>query len=169
MSLFVSLTAARAVSQAGSGKRSNSLFTAAHLPPGTKFSSSYNERPHMSLTSLFRRPVRQGLGLLSLDLVFFGLTNPAEAPAALVIVGFILLSLTLYCLIYCLTGLARLYGLSVRRHSLARSLTLIVSLLVALQSVGGLSGRDILVLIPFALLGYLYNVYAGSSRRNLEG
>lgn len=107
------------------------------------------------------------LGLIGLDGLFFGLINAAEAPAIMMIIGFALLSISLYYLIYGLVGLSSLYGLSLRKRPLARYLTIIASSLLALQSIGQLSARDIQVLLPLVLLGYGYAAYARNLKRNL--
>lgn len=100
-------------------------------------------------------------GLLILDSLFFGLTDPAEVPSFALIVGFFLFAATLYQLIKGLFKLGSWYGLSFAAHQrrFAKILTGVIAGLVALQSIGQLSQRDILVLIPLAMLAYMYMTY----------
>ena len=110
------------------------------------------------------------LGLLALDLLLFCTTNPSTAPSFVTIVGYVLLVATFYYGIYGLIGLGRLYGLKIkRRRSLAIYLTVVVGMVVALQSIGELGMRDVLVILPLALVGYLYSAYSKTSRNNLSG
>jgi hypothetical protein len=110
------------------------------------------------------------LGLLVLDVLLFGTTNATTAPSFVAIVGFGLLVVTAYYIVYALIGLAGFYGLSIkRRQPLALYLTIILGILVALQSIGELGPRDVLVMLPLAFIGYVYSTYAKSAGRNLDG
>ena len=75
--------------------------------------------------------------------------------------GFILLTATLYYLVGIVLLAARLYGLSFGRHHrrLALFATGAVAGMLALQSIGELSVRDALVLGPLALVLYVYLGY----------
>jgi hypothetical protein len=111
----------------------------------------------------------QALGVLVLDIAFFTRTNAGKVAPFILIIGFILFLLTCYVLLYGLLGIARLYGLPVRyKQRLAVYLSGVLGLIVALQSIGELTPRDILVLLPLATLGYIYGVYATTHRRNLD-
>ncbi len=80
-----------------------------------------------------------------------------------------LLAATLYYLIHGLLNVAGLYGLAVKRKQrLAASLTGLVSGLVALQSIGQLNGRDVLVLMPLVIIGYIYSFYGRDGKRDTE-
>jgi hydrogenase/urease accessory protein HupE len=101
--------------------------------------------------------------------LLFATTNPSRVPAFIVAVAFVLLSLTIYYMIYGLIGLLGLYGLNVRRkRPLALYMTLIIGLLLALQSVDELGARDIFVMLPLALLGYFYSSYAKNDQRDVR-
>jgi hypothetical protein len=108
------------------------------------------------------------LALLGLDSLFFSWTNVTTIPAYMVGVGFLLLCATMYYGVYAVISISRFYGIKVRRKALTLHLTLVISGLIALQSVGQLSQRDIVVLLPLALIGYIYGAYAKAIRRNLE-
>lgn len=116
-----------------------------------------------------RRPVWQLLGLMFLDGVVFGSTNAGRVPSFMLIVGFILLMVTVYYLIRGLLVVARLYGVSVRhKYQLAGSLTALIGFLVALQSIGELNPRDVVVLLPLAVIGYAYSFYSAAGRGSVQ-
>ena len=109
--------------------------------------------------------VQQLIILVSATGLLFSTTQVAKVSSFIVIIGFTLLTLTIYYLIRCLLSLSKLYGLKIRRQrSLAMYLTLIVGILLALQSIGELGSRDVWVLLPLAILGYGYSSYAKTSR-----
>jgi len=105
-------------------------------------------------------------GLLTFDAVIFGSTDAGRVASFMLIVGFLLLMATVYWIAYGLLGFARLYGLPIRRkRRLAGSMTVLAGCLIALQSVGELNPRDVLVLLPLVTIGYIYSFYgAGASR-----
>ena len=106
-------------------------------------------------------------GLLMTDGLFFGLTSPSSVAPALVLVGFGLLVLTTYWLFYNLQKIVALYApwLS-RQRKLSVSLTGGLASLLALQSVGQLTARDVLI-IPLAEVA-LY-AYFGYGKRATAG
>ena len=107
--------------------------------------------------------------ILLADVMLFAGTDATKVPSFVVFVGFLLLVATLYVLIYGLLGLSRVYGLPLKhKQQLSVYLTAVVGSLVALQSIGELSGRDVLVLLPLSIIGYVYSAYARSNRRNLD-
>jgi len=99
--------------------------------------------------------------LILLDGLFFGFSDPAKVPPVLLIVGFGLFVASLYLLVSLLLKMARWYGISFGRHRkrAAAVVTGVAAGTVALQSMGQLSPRDVLVLLPFACLTYLYTSY----------
>ncbi len=112
----------------------------------------------------------QAIGVLITDTIFFTRTDASKIAPFLLIVGILLLAVTCYELMYGLLSFARLYGLPIRyKKRLAAYLSGVLVLVVALQSIGGLTPRDILVLLPLATLGYIYGVYTSARRRNLDG
>jgi hypothetical protein len=109
------------------------------------------------------------IGVLIVDVIFFSGINASAVAPFLLIIGFVLLLLTCYVVIYALLSIARLYGFPIRhKQRLALYLSGVVGLVVALQSIGELSSRDVLVLLPLATLGYMYTVYATARKRNLD-
>jgi hypothetical protein len=108
-------------------------------------------------------------GLLALDIILFTSTNATKAPSFAVIVGFGLLVLTIYAVIAELLALAGLYGLKlVRRRQLTIYLSVLVGGLIALQSIGELARRDVVVWLPLMFISYVYSAYVKPDRRNLE-
>jgi len=99
--------------------------------------------------------------LLAADAVVFGLTDPQQVPSFMLAGGFLLLAITLYQIVLGLLQAANWYGLpgSAHRKRQARTLTGLVAGLVALQSIGELGSRDVLVLLPLAFIAYLYISY----------
>jgi len=150
------------------GKRSNSLiYMSGFAAPAPLFVK--NEIPYVIIMELLtQKHIWPVICLLILDTLLFSYSNAAVVPSYMVMVGFILLTLTLYQIVYSLLGLTSLYGIKLKRKkSLAMYLTLVIGGLIALQSIGQLSGRDIVVLLPLTILAYLYSAYVKSTRRNL--
>lgn len=122
----------------------------------------------MKLTSRILKSPRfwRASGLLAVDGMIFGLTDPQQVPSFLLAGGFILLAVTLYQVVLALLHAASWYGLpgGAHRRKQARVLTGLVSGLIALQSIGELGPRDVLVLLPLALIAYLYTSYGKEER-----
>ncbi len=113
---------------------------------------------------LFNRHFWLVLGLITADSLFFGLTNPARVASFVLIFGFLLLAITLYYIWKGLFAIASWYGLPIRRHNkrLAQLVAGITIGLLALQSIGELSTRDVLVVLPLAIVLYIYTSYGRS-------
>lgn len=107
-------------------------------------------------------------GLLAADGLLFGLTDPHEVPSLLLAGGFVLLLVTLYQLFLVALAAAGWYGLpgGTHRQRQARVLTGVFGGLIGLQSVGELGIRDVLVLLPLAVIAYLYISYGKSQAKN---
>jgi hypothetical protein len=107
------------------------------------------------------RPTLTVFLLLVADGLFFTLTNPNSVPSGVLIVGFVLLAISLYVVLrLSLTAMA-FYGLPLNQHSkrIALVLGLSGSLGIALQSLGELTARDILVLSLLSAIAYVYMSY----------
>ncbi|HSW85425.1 MAG TPA: hypothetical protein VLF79_02310 [Candidatus Saccharimonadales bacterium] len=106
------------------------------------------------------------LGLIFLDGLVFGLINSNSSPAFMLVVGFILIILSLRYLLLGFLTIARLYGLSFKqKNRLVNYMTVLISFMIALQSIGELNSRDVLVMLPLIILGYLYSLYAKAPGR----
>ena len=117
----------------------------------------------MNKTSQYasRRQIVAGICLISLDCLFFSLTNPNKVPSWVLIVGFVLVALSLYGLIRLITAVAVFYGLPLKNRGKRISMLLGVSggIAVALQSLGELTLRDVVVLTLLSGLAYVYMSY----------
>ncbi len=117
-----------------------------------------NLQKHQLIKSIKRWPLA---ALLALDGLFFGFTEPRTVAAPMLMVGFGLIVANLYFMIRGAIRLARWYGVSFGSHArrVAMVATGVIGSVVALQSVGQLSPRDVIVLLPFAVIAYLYTSY----------
>lgn len=107
--------------------------------------------------------------LIVADLMFFGLVNPAKTPSYNLIVGFLLFTITAYVMVGALFRLAVWYGIAKadRQKYFSRIITGGVAGIVALQSIGQLYSRDVLVLTPLAILIYMYLSYRNNKGRKI--
>ena len=114
----------------------------------------------MVIKSKYRGKLSQGAALFIVDLLFFGAVDPDKAPSFIFMVAFLLVSLTLYWLASSLYQLAVWYGLPLkhRKRAVVTSTGVVMSI-VALQSTGQLSVRDIVLVLPFVVVGYFYLSY----------
>lgn len=121
-----------------------------------------------SLTKLIKRLHFWRIsGLLAADILLFGATDPRSALSFMLIVGFLLLSATIYYLLDGLLAFLRLYGLAPgNRKRVLRLSTMVVCGVLALQSMGQLSPRDLLILAPLAFLAYFYLAHSKDSRQS---
>lgn len=99
--------------------------------------------------------------LLIIDAAVFGGTDPQRVPSFMLIVGFLFFTATIYRILGSLLAIPGLYGISLKhKRRLQRVATGLVAGLTALQSIGQLSSRDVMVLSLLALLLFLYTSYA---------
>jgi hypothetical protein len=101
------------------------------------------------------------LAVLVIDGLFFSLINPQKTHSVIIIVGFGLLVLTVYLGIDLLLGLLqRVMSFSAAtRRRLQDASTMLIALLLAMQSIGQLTIRDLLALIPLVLVLAFYLSY----------
>lgn len=99
--------------------------------------------------------------LIGVDCLFFGLTNPDKVPAMVLVAGFMLLIVNLYVIVSAVLALIRWYGVSFGEHrrKVVVAITASLSVLLALQSTGQLTSRDLIVLLPFVAIAYFYTSY----------
>lgn len=103
--------------------------------------------------------------LLIINLLFFGATDPMKVTAPYLIIAFVFLTLTVYVVITGVLTVLRFYGVSLgsKNKRITLGLTGVVAGVLALQSMGQLTGRDLLVLLPLALLAHVYFSYNRST------
>lgn len=83
--------------------------------------------------------------------------------------GFILFMTTTYEVIYGLLSVARLYGLPIQRKKrLTLYASAVLTIVVALQSLGELSLIELLVLVVLAVLAYFYGIFAATNKQSQE-
>lgn len=103
------------------------------------------------------------IGLVAIDSLFFGFTSPARVPAPLLIVGFLLVVATLYAGLRLVLSIAGVYSPWFRRQQRPVAyLTGLLAVTLALQSIGQLTLRDVVVLIVLSGVLGLYYEYSKS-------
>ncbi len=108
-------------------------------------------------------------GLLLADGIVFGMTDPRTVPSLVLMIGFLLLTATSYYLCRGMLAIFSLYGVPIwHKRRLLRTLTIVTGSLTALQSIGQLNSRDIVVISMLTVLFYLYLSSAKSLRQNLQ-
>ena len=114
----------------------------------------------MILKILKKRLFWLAILLVILDGLFFGLTNPTNVNSIFLIVGFVLLGGSIYVLTQIvLTFLIKL-GFKIKNGGKIAGFIVVLScLLLAQQSIGQLSARDVLIIIPLSVLLYIYAAY----------
>lgn len=122
------------------------------------------------LKTAFSRNIGLIVALLAIDAVFFTRTDAQRVTSVTLIVGFLLLSVTIYLCLRRLAAVGRLYGLSFGRHERRFALfgTGVIAVLIGLQSMGELSRRDIFLGLPLLAALYLYFSY-GRGRSSRTG
>lgn len=100
------------------------------------------------------------------DALFFSLVNPNKVYAVVIIVGFALLALTIYAPIDFLLALAeRIVPFSLHtKKRIALATTLVLSLLIAMQSIGQLTIKDVLAVIPLVIVLSFYFSYLSTKK-----
>jgi len=115
----------------------------------------------MSRITRVLRSIRFILPLAVADIVFFSLVNPANSSSFMIIIGILLTALTIYVAIFGLTKLLAVFFTVSRRtqRRFAIFSTLVLMFLLLMQSIGQLSLRDILAIVPLMIVLYIYLTY----------
>ena len=93
---------------------------------------------------------------------FLAFSAPEKLPVALLIVPYVLLFAALYGAWMALVRFTTPYGARARpRRRLGAVVCLSIVLLLALQSLGQLSLRDVITVVAIAAVGYVYLVRSG--------
>jgi hypothetical protein len=102
----------------------------------------------------------QILTMLIIDGLFFGYLNPNKVNSLFLIVGFVLVGLTIYLFMQLVLIFFKNLGFKIKnRRKAAIFIAVLLSLLLSLQSIGQLTLRDVLIIIPIAVLLYIYTAY----------
>jgi len=114
---------------------------------------------HLKASKLFiRHQFWSTAALFGLDGLFFGLTSPTKVAAPTLFIGFLLVVASLYRVMQGVSKVLGWYGLRFGRHRqrFLRLTTGVIAGVIALQSIGELTARDLMVMLPLALVLYLY-------------
>jgi hypothetical protein len=118
------------------------------------------KRQYMIYRNLLRKRRHRGVALISVDALFFGLTDPTRAPSIFFIVAFLLMLISLYSLFRGACWVVSMYGLRVNHERRAAMISGgIIAGLMALQSIGQLTFRDLFVIVPLISIAYFYISY----------
>jgi hypothetical protein len=99
--------------------------------------------------------------VISCDLLFFATTDPRTASPPILIISCALTTVTVYLVCRLAMELVgKLFDLSTptKKHA-AVSITIALTFLILMQSIGQLSSRDILAVVPLAVVSYFYLSY----------
>jgi hypothetical protein len=114
------------------------------------------------MRALVKRRVSRIAGLIALEVVLLALVNPANAPSVVLIVPFIALFFIIFLSALEVIGFLRgedekVAGLALRRPWLVAGMVAGVTLfMLFLQSIGQLTGRDVITMLVLFLVAYFY-------------
>ena len=108
------------------------------------------------------RKLKLILLVFGIDLLFFGFVNPVSGHSYVAIVGSLLLAISIYIMLRLIVMLFSVFfPISQRsQNRLGVFLSLVAVFLLLMQSVGQLSARDVLAVVPLMLISYLYIGYS---------
>lgn len=110
---------------------------------------------------LTNRHVQFCIGLVVADAVIFTSINPSSASAPWLIIGYILLGVTFLGFANLVASVLKGYGegpYAIGKRFLRYSAATIIAL-IGLQSIGQLTAKDVVAVVPLAVLAYLYFGY----------
>jgi hypothetical protein len=116
----------------------------------------------MKQSVLKHKQLRICAALLVADGLVFMTVDPQSAPAIWLIVGYILLGVSLFATAALFATAFRSYGQRIYKTAwrlLAYAATALI-IMIGLQSIGQLTIRDVLTLLPFTLIAYWYFGYS---------
>jgi Ca2+/Na+ antiporter len=115
--------------------------------------------------TLLLKKYRRYLLLLVVDSIFFGLLSPTTS-AFVIIPAFILIILSIFSLLtLILSYIGTIMPIkSENQKRVVVMLTVSTAVIVALQSIGQLTVRDVVTIVPLILVLYLYMSYSKSRR-----
>ncbi len=100
-------------------------------------------------------------GLATVDALFFGLTNPARVPSLWLIVGYGFVVATLYAGLRLVLSVGGVYSPWFQRQGRPVGYTTgVLAAVLALQSIGQLSLRDVVVLLVLSAVLAVYYDYS---------
>lgn len=119
------------------------------------------------MSRLIGRQTIAGLVLVIADSLFFTMTNPNKVASSVLIIGFTLVALTIYGFLRLGLAAATFYGLPLKNRGrrIALLIGISMAIAVALQSLGELTLRDVVVLILLTGIVYIYTSYGRDQKR----
>ena len=116
------------------------------------------------------RHIKPYIAVLGADIIFFNLVDPAVS-SFVIVVGCILLAATIYCLTLLSSDVIAMFvGTSARtRRRAALFVTAPLTFLILMQSIGQLSGRDVLAAVALTIIFYIYVSYVAGRRALDQG
>ena len=101
-----------------------------------------------------------------MDTIFFSITDPVRVPSIMLIIALLLVAANVYVGLQYLFKAAAWYGLNTpsKPRRFAGISAAIMAGLMALQTAGQLSARDITILLPLTAIAYFYVSYNRSSQ-----
>src|SRR6185437_13052820 len=119
-------------------------------------------RDNKSMPNVYHtKKVSVAAALVIVDTLFFGLFNPQTSSTFIVILGCCLLVITIYLVSVAFTELLS-WGIpltKITRRRFALFVTMLSAFLILMQSIGQLTLRDALAVLPLVLIAYLYITY----------
>lgn len=108
---------------------------------------------------------RHYLLLLAADVLFFGSVSPSSSTFV-IIPAFLLIILTIYAVFAFLVGyVGKMFAVKpTNQKRIVLMLTASSGIIIALQSIGQLTIRDVVTIVPLILVLYLYVSYTKSRR-----
>jgi len=100
------------------------------------------------------------------DVSFFSVIDPRKENVFILVVACVLVGVSVYAACRVVVWLlAKAFAISsAAQKRVAISVTVAVTFLVLMQSIGQLGPRDILAVVPLALVAYFYMAYASKAR-----
>ena len=104
--------------------------------------------------------------LLVLDGLFFGFTDPSQISQVLLLFGFVLAGLTTYVFMVLILRYLKYIGFKLKNESrISIIVTIVIVIALALESIGQFSTVDLVTLLIFCLILYVYLGAISSNKR----
>ncbi|MEO6513169.1 MAG: hypothetical protein ABIR37_00625 [Candidatus Saccharimonadales bacterium] len=120
-----------------------------------------NKTKTLAILHKYRRYVLLGV----IDSAFFGLLSP-NTSAFVIIPAFILIIVTIFAILTLIvTYIGKMFVVKPKNQKrIVIMLTATLGIIIALQSIGQLTVRDVVTIVPLILVLYLYMSYTKSRR-----
>jgi hypothetical protein len=124
----------------------------------------------MNLTQVLKsKMIRLIVSITVVDIVFFSNISAQNANTAEIILGFSLFLVSNYAICRILVRTLSIYGLPIKNvKRLSVYLSVFVGLIIALQSIGELTIKDAIILLPLSYLSYTYYSFLKRSSQQID-